>query len=85
LARCSKHPWTCLQCGTRHFRKTRGIGHKGFEENIRRSAALFRARRFRSVHTAVTEVAHLAAAPRTLLQELHIAQRIEQVHAKALA
>lgn len=65
------------------FPETRGVRREGFEENFRRQAAIFRAAVADPVvHKAMVEVAQLLQ-PRTLLQEPHIARRIEELNAMA--
>jgi 2-polyprenyl-6-methoxyphenol hydroxylase-like FAD-dependent oxidoreductase len=76
-------PWGLSTTADLAFPETRAVRPEGFEEHIKREAALFRAAVADPVvHKAMMEVAQLLK-PRTLLQEPHIAQRIEEVNAVA--
>jgi 2-polyprenyl-6-methoxyphenol hydroxylase-like FAD-dependent oxidoreductase len=76
-------PWGMSASADLAFPDTRGVRPEDFEENMRRSAATFRAAVVDPVvHKAMVEVAQLLQ-PRTLLQEPHIARRIEEVNAMA--
>jgi hypothetical protein len=76
-------PWGMAATADLAFPDTSGIRPEGFAENLRRSAATFRAAVADPVvHKAMVEVAQLLQ-PRTLLQRPDIAQRIEEVSAAA--
>jgi 2-polyprenyl-6-methoxyphenol hydroxylase-like FAD-dependent oxidoreductase len=76
-------PWGTSTAADLVFPETRCVRPENLEENIRREAALFRAAVVDPVvHKAAIEVAQLLK-PRSLLQEPHIAQQIEEVNAMA--
>jgi 2-polyprenyl-6-methoxyphenol hydroxylase-like FAD-dependent oxidoreductase len=76
-------PWGMAANADLAFPETRGVRREGFEENFRRQAATFRAAVADPVvHKAMVEVAQLLQ-PRTLLQEPHIARRIEELNVMA--
>jgi hypothetical protein len=76
-------PWSGSTNADLAFPETRAIRPEGFEENMKREAALFRsAVADPVVHKAMVEVAQLLQ-PRSLLQEPHIARRIEEINAMA--
>ena len=76
-------PWNGSTNADLAFPETRAVRPEGFEENIKHEAALFRAAVADPVvHKAMIEVAQLLQ-PRSLLQEPHIVQRIEEVNAPA--
>jgi 2-polyprenyl-6-methoxyphenol hydroxylase-like FAD-dependent oxidoreductase len=83
VGRLLETPWGLSTTADLAFPETRCVRPEDFEENMRREAALFRAAVADPVvHKAAIEVAQMLK-PRNLLQEPHIAQRIEQVNAMA--